>query len=387
MKRLFLLFFLLLFVVGCSNQNKDTNKNNTTGDTAKQESKGILYKYNIENFDYSLLKEKIYKYEGDKENMEIALYDDHSLSYDYSFVTAEYYNKTTWDSYRTGRSLYYKIDGDKLIISGKFYYVSDNPWNGIASNNSSIVDKEVALTIVDNYKYLKDDKNTYENLMYTLYKDSDIQEFYINPDTGLTYYINNGEPISLCKLYEVKYSKLNCGFNKSLSGKKIDVKDYEVIDMTQSESKKKNSKSNNLYFNDLTVFTRNYKDFSDTGYDYRSWVYYVVNLSKDKTCQMRTPFTFLYNGEEELIDNRNYTNCKYEMKDIDNYILLTVSVDITNEQYMDKAKFYYKIKSNKNNCISSIDSIYTIEPSSYSYAYEKGQWFNFKDGNICLQSK
>ena len=189
-----------------------------------------LYKYSIEDFDYSLLY-KMYKYDytntpdtvGRNGNVMITLEGDNCLFTQQEQIDDQF--DTSY--YATSTSCSYSIDNNKVSISGAINSITTYKPDPLSSKTESFSKTDTLdLTgeIIDNGKYLQIGNTKYYQVDYMacLNNFNGDDEIYYNPD-GNRLYDSYGIAI-----YDSNYKAIEEGSEIQ----KIDLSMYNIVDKT-----------------------------------------------------------------------------------------------------------------------------------------------------------
>lgn len=206
-----------------TNSNNDVNDTTDENDTNQEETKDILYKYNINDFDYSNLDTKIFSItvtttNGGKGQALINLYSkDNSCYYQISI------NDDRGASVSNSTNCSYNISDNTLTITADFQNIY-NPSQyyssmGYTSNTSYEYGKITTAEIEENWKGIIIDTQTYRNAAYRCALQRGLEKILFNPKSKNVYQLNGND---ICH---------TDGVSEDLA---IDVSDYRIVDKTKT---------------------------------------------------------------------------------------------------------------------------------------------------------
>lgn len=261
-----------------------------------------LYKYSIEDFDYSLLY-KMYKYDytnvpntvGRNGKVIITLEGDNCL------FTQQEQIDDQFDTYysATSTSCSYSIDNNKVSISGAINSITTYKPDPLSSKTESFSKTDTLdLTgeIIDNGKYLQigDTKYYQVDYMACLNNFNGYDEIYYNPDSNRLY---DSYGIAI---YDSNYKAIEEGSEIQ----KIDLSMYNIVDKTSknkanTDNSEKKQEKNNDVKNESTKTNEKVR-YSKKDYKY-------TNLSKLTYSQ----YEELYNSNKPFVVILTQSTCNY----------------------------------------------------------------------------
>ena len=229
-------FFVVIVCIGLS--SKKTKEQ-------LKETRGTLYKFNVEDFNYKLLGDLFYnikytgKYNGSSLEASVML----SLEPD---LTCSYYANVKLDNGDSKTVLqdscsYVITDENDLILDADVRTINYESLSDQVTNTNETINLNGEF--IQNYKYLTIENLEYTNMDYSRFLKNDIKEILFDATAQDTYYVDgtkitgdeDEEPIKLdLSYFDIKTDTVDNVFKGMLSNKFFGikyVKDIKVSDM------------------------------------------------------------------------------------------------------------------------------------------------------------
>lgn len=207
-KKIVLLLIVLFIVTGCSLKKEDTNP--------------VLFKFNVESYDYRLSKDLMFKMNKDYDNEDGTKQTDETtfLINDNNKCLSTYKSVYDGEMFSSGTSNDCKWeetdDGIKIIFTLKNIYKSCNT----CEEQTSYIDYDLDGKYLEKGKYLALNQVLYENVEYTMLKEQ---------KENIIYYDNENKEIYT----EEGYPAFNVD-SEYRKTHQIKISDYKIIDKTEN---------------------------------------------------------------------------------------------------------------------------------------------------------
>lgn len=200
---LFILISAVLLLSGCD----DTSSNNIK--KTDDSEKSILYKYDIENMDYSMFKTKFYEihYTGNSYGSSVSGESYYTLNEDGTCSYTHTLKGSSSSTVQNSVECSYSIDGENFTVN---MVVEKVVTDGSVPNSRDSLN--VTGEFSDNFKYLKIGKLQYSSMHYNTYLEEYMTEVLIDPETKRDYTLG--------------------GTSLGNSEDSIDVSKYKIVDKT-----------------------------------------------------------------------------------------------------------------------------------------------------------
>lgn len=217
---IFISLIVICVIIAVISSYCDRSKDSET------DNKPILYRYNIEDYDYTIQDVSIYKieYTGKINGIE---YDNKVIINLYAYDNSCFYSGSATNSsggnYITSTSCTFTIDGDKVSIKSKnqnLYEPSDELKKYGYKTQKNFEDLDISGVLSEKGKYLTIEDNKYTNASYDTFIHNNILFFLIDPSNNDVYKLN-GLPL----FAEEEYAKEN----------KLDLSKYNIIDKSKNK--------------------------------------------------------------------------------------------------------------------------------------------------------
>lgn len=207
-KKIVLLLIVLLIVTGCSLKKEDTNP--------------VLFKFNVESYDYRLSKDLMFKMNKDYDN------EDGTIQTDQTMFEIKEGNKclSTYKSVYDGEVISSATstdckweetdDGIKIIFTLKNIYKSCNT----CEEQTSYIDYDLDGKYLEKGKYLALNQVLYENVEYKMLKEQKENIIYYDKENK-SVYTEDGYPAFNV---DSEYRKTH----------QIKISDYKIVDKTEN---------------------------------------------------------------------------------------------------------------------------------------------------------